>query len=315
VRGLEMARRAVEVAAAGGHNLLLLGPPGSGKSMLARCLPTVLPPLDEREALETTAIYSAAGKLDGASLLRTRPFRAPHHDVSVAGLIGGGPNPRPGEISLAHHGVLFLDELLEFRRAALESLRQPLEERRVTIVRARAALTFPASFALVAAMNPCPCGYLGSSLRSCLCTSDQVRRYMGRLSGPLLDRIDLHVEVPHVDYRALQAERGGESSSCVRERVQSCRAAQRTRLSGTGRRSNAEMGPRQLRQHCLLDGPSDQLLETCVRRFGLSGRAIHRILRVARTCADLAERPDIAAADVAEAISLRTLDREAALAD
>lgn len=280
--------------------------------MLARCLPTVLPPLEESEALETTSIYSAAGKLGGTSLLATRPFRAPHHDVSVAGLIGGGPIPRPGEISLAHHGVLFLDELLEFKRTVLEALRQPLEDRRVTIVRARAALSFPASFALVGAMNPCPCGYRGSALRRCTCHDDQVRRYLARLSGPLLDRIDLHVEVPHVEYRALQAGRGGESSALVLERVQAARRLQRHRLGEGARRSNAEMSARQLREHCVLDEQSDAHLERCVHRFALSGRAVHRILRVARTIADLAGRGRIAPSDVAEAISLRALDREVA---
>jgi magnesium chelatase family protein len=278
--------------------------------MLARCLPTVQPPLDEHEALETTAIYSAAGKLDGVSLLSTRPFRSPHHDVSIAGLVGGGPVPRPGEISLAHHGVLFLDELPEFKRPVLEALRQPLEDRRVTIVRARAALTYPASFSLVAAMNPCPCGYRGSSLRSCICSEERVRRYLGRLSGPLLDRIDLHIEVPHIDYRALRAERDGEDSHSVRERVLAARAIQKRRLHGTGRHANAELGPRQLREHCQLDAQCDNHLETCVRRLGLSGRAVHRILRVARTVADLAGRERLAPADLAEAIALRALDRE-----
>lgn len=297
VRGLETARRALEVAAAGGHNLLLLGPPGSGKSLLARCLSTILPPLDEKEALETTAIYSAAGKLDGASLLTWRPFRAPHHDISVAGLVGGGPLPRPGEISLAHHGVLFLDELAEFKRPVLEALRQPLEDRRVTIVRARAALSYPASFSLVGAMNPCPCGYRGSSLRSCTCSDDRVRRYLERVAF-LAERMDLCVEMPHVDYRTLRDARKNESSAAVRKRVMAARAIQQRR-----RYANAEMGPRQLREHCRLDVAADGHLETCVRRFGLSGRAIHRILRVARTVADLAGRERLVSSDVAEAIA------------
>ncbi|MSP59190.1 MAG: ATP-binding protein [Myxococcales bacterium] len=311
VRGLETARRALEVAAAGGHNLLLIGPPGSGKSMLARRLPTILPPLDEHEAVETTAIYSAAGTLAGASLLSDRPFRAPHHDVSVAGLVGGGSVPRPGEISLAHHGVLFLDELPEFKRAALEALRQPLEDRRVTIVRARAAITYPASFALIGALNPCPCGYRGSPLRGCTCSPDVVRRYLARLSGPLLDRIDLHVEVPHIDYRALRSERDGEPSATVRERVLAAREIQKRRARGHdhGRYANAHMGPRQLQQHCRLDATADRHLEACVKRFALSGRAVHRILRVARTVADLAGREHLAPSDVAEAVALRALDR------
>ncbi len=312
VRGLETARRALEVAAAGAHNILFIGPPGSGKSMLARRLSTVLPPLDEREAIETTSIYSAAGKLDGASLLETRPFRAPHHDVSVAGLVGGGPVPRPGEISLAHHGVLFLDELPEFKRPALEALRQPLEDRRVTIVRAKAAITYPASFSLVGALNPCPCGYRGSPLRACTCSTDTVRRYLARLSGPLLDRIDLHLEVPHVDYRALRADRDGESSSAVRERVTAAQAIQRRRMRGQERYANASLGPRALMKHCALDAAADRHLEACVKRFGLSGRAVHRILRVARTIADLAGRERLASSDVAEAIALRALDRPVA---
>ena len=218
--------------------------------------------------------------------------------------------PRPGEISLAHHGVLFLDELPEFKRDALEALRQPLEDRCITIVRARAALTYPAAFALVAAMNPCPCGYRGSPLRGCVCPDERVARYLGRLSGPLLDRIDLHLEVPHTDYRALRDERGGEGSSAVRARVVEARQVQRARLAGSGRFSNAQMGPRQVREHCVLDDASDRHLEACVKRFALSGRAVHRILRVARTIADLSHRERIAPSDVAEAIALRALDRE-----
>ena len=311
VRGLETARRALEVAAAGGHNLCLIGPPGSGKSLLARCLPTILPALSEQEALETSAIYSVAGKLDGAGLLTSRPFRAPHHDLSITGLVGDGPVPRPGEISLAHHGVLFLDELPEFRRDVLQALRQPLDDRRVTIVRARAALTYPAAFQLVAAFNPCPCGYRGSALRTCVCSDEQVRRYLGRISQPLLDRFDLHVEIPHVAYRTLRTEREGEKSATVRERVVAARVRQHGRMQGSGRSTNSEMGPRQLREHCLLDDNSDRLLASYVTRFGLSGRAVHRILRVARTIADLAGRDGIAPSDVAEAIALRALDRGA----
>ncbi len=316
VRGLDTVRRAVEVAAAGGHNLLLIGPPGCGKSMIARRFPTVLAPLDEREAIETTAVYSAAGKLEGASLLQARPYRAPHHDISIAGLIGGGGGycPRPGEISLAHHGVLFLDELLEFRRSVLEAMRQPLEERRVTIVRANASVTYPASCALVVALNPCPCGYRGSSLRGCVCAPISVQRYLARLSGPLLDRIDLHVEVPHVDYRALQSDRDGEPSAAIRERVLAAQAAQRRRRRGHPRYANAQLGSREVRHHCRLDATADRQLEACQRRFGLSTRAVQRVLRVARTVADLAGRERIAPADVAEAIALRALDREAVAA-
>jgi magnesium chelatase family protein len=311
VRGVEPARRALEVAAAGGHNLLFLGPPGCGKSMLARRLPTVLPPLDEHQAIETTAIYSAAGKLNGASLLAARPFRAPHHDISVAGLVGGGPVPRPGEISLAHHGVLFLDELPEFKRNVLEAMRQPLEERRVTIVRARAAITYPASCALVAALNPCPCGYRGSSLRSCTCSDGLVKRYLGRLSGPLLDRIDLHLEVPHVQYRDLQAGRDGEPSATVRERVLSAQSVQRRRWRGRARYANALLAPREVREVCALDPDADRHLERCVKRYALSARAVHRVLRVARTVADLSDRAGLIKDDISEAIQLRALDREA----
>ncbi len=306
IRGMEPARRALEVAAAGGHNLLLIGPPGCGKSMLARRLPSILKPLSEREAIETTCIYSAAGKLEGNALLSERPFRSPHQDISVAGLIGGGTSPRPGELSLAHHGVLFLDELPEFKRSVLESLRQPLEERVVTIVRAQTAVTYPASVTLVAALNPCPCGYRGSSQRVCICSDDNVRRYIGRISGPLLDRIDLHIETPHVDYRSLQAERDGEQSVAVRQRVFAAQKIQTVRNGA----SNALLSPRKLRQVCTLDSAADRQLERCVRRFGLSARAVHRVLRVARTVADLAERPHLLPSDISEAVSLRALDRQ-----
>lgn len=309
VRGLEPAKRALEVAAAGGHNLLLVGSPGAGTTLLARCLPTILPPLDEAEAMETTAIYSAAGKLDGVSRLASRPFRAPHHDVSVAGLVGGGTLLRPGEVALAHNGVLLLDELPEFRRPALDALRKPLEEHRVTIVRARAALSYPARFALVGATAPCPCGYRGSPLRACACGDEQVRRYRDRIAS-VLPWIDLHVELPHVDYRTLRAWTGGESSETVRARVVEARAVQARRLAGTGKATNGEMRPRELRAHCALDGAAEAHLEACVRRFGLAGPAVHAILRLARTIADLAGRERIIAADVAEAVALRALDRE-----
>ncbi|HEX2570030.1 MAG TPA: YifB family Mg chelatase-like AAA ATPase [Polyangia bacterium] len=311
VRGLETARRALEVAAAGSHNLLLMGPPGAGKSMLARCLPSILPPLSHAEAIETTTIYSAAGKLDGASLLAERPFRAPHHDVSLAGLIGGGGMPRPGEISLAHNGVLFLDELLEFQRPVLEALRQPLEERKVTIVRARAAVSYPAAFALIAAMNPCPCGHRGSERRTCICSGARIKRYLGRLSGPLLDRFDLHLDVPQIDYATLRDDRVGEPSARVRERVMAARQVQSERFaSAPGCHSNAQLGGRQLREHCRLDARGELQLERCAKRFGLSGRAVHRILRVARTIADLGQSALVLAEHVAEAVALRALDRE-----
>ncbi|MCU1276513.1 MAG: ATP-dependent protease [bacterium] len=311
VRGLEYVKLALEVAAAGSHNLLLIGAPGSGKSMIARRLPTILPPLDEDEALQTSMIYSAAGKLDGASLIRRRPFRAPHQDVSLAGLVGGGSGvPKPGEISLAHNGVLFLDELPEMRRAALEALRQPLEERRITIVRSRHAIEFPASFALVAAMNPCPCGYYGSALRNCICDMGRVRRYRGRVSGPLLDRLDLQVEVPQVDYKALTDARGGEPSACVRERVLAARVVQRRRFTGTGLHANAQMGSRQIASWCRLDGASSDHLGRIVRKRGISARGVHRILRVARTIADLQLKDAIEREHLQCAIDFRALDQE-----
>jgi magnesium chelatase family protein len=309
VRGQEHPKLALEVAAAGGHNLLLIGSPGGGKSMLARRLPTILPPLDENEALETSTIYSAAGKLDG-SILRSRPFRAPHHDISVAGLIGGGPIPRPGEISLAHNGVLFLDELPEFQRVVLESLRQPIEEREVTIVRARAAARFPASFALVGAMNPCPCGHHGSTVRACSCDVNRVRRYRSRISGPLLDRFDLHVYVQPVDYRQLTTDRESEPSNGVRDRVLRAREVQRQRLAGTPLTCNAQLGPRGINRWCRLDSESHAQLERIVQKRGMSARGVHRVLKVARTLADLADRADIARSDLQVAIDFRYLDQE-----
>jgi magnesium chelatase family protein len=311
VRGLEYPKLALEVAAAGSHNLLFIGAPGSGKSMLARRLPSILPPLDEDEALQTSMLYSAAGKLDGASLIRRRPFRAPHQDVSVAGLVGGGCGvPKPGEISLAHNGVLFLDELPEMRRVALEALRQPLEERRVTIVRARQAVEFPASFSLVAAMNPCPCGYHGSSVRGCICDLGRVRRYRGRVSGPLLDRLDLQVEVPQVNFKDLTAARDGEPSARVRERVIAAREIQRRRLAGTGLHANAQLGPRQIAGCCRLDAASESHLAKIVAKRGISARGVHRILRVARTLADLEACDAITRNHLQCAIDFRALDQE-----
>lgn len=311
VRGQEHARRALEIAAAGSHNVLLIGPPGSGKSMLARRLPGILPPMTPTEALETTKVYSVAGRLrPGAGLIERRPFRAPHHTVSDAGLVGGGNPPRAGEVTLAHNGVLFLDELPEFRRPALEALRQPLEDDSVHLVRARISVTYPARVMLVAAMNPCPCGYHGSGDGRCICHPGQVRRYLSRVSGPLLDRIDLHVEVPAVTDRALIDLRAGEPSAAIRARVLEARDRQRHRFQDRIEiASNALMGPRELRTFCALDQAGENLLRAAVRRLGLSARAYHRVLRLARTIADLAGCDDIGTTHVAEAVQYRGRDR------
>src|SRR5581483_5435230 len=265
VRGQEFAKRALTVAASGGHNLLMIGSPGSGKTMLSRRLPTILPPLTPDESLETTRIYSALGRLEaGQSLLATRPFRSPHHTISDAGMVGGGSTPAPGEISLAHHGVLFLDELPEFNRRSLEVLRQPLEEGRVTISRALHSTTFPARFILVAAMNPCPCGYLGDAKKPCKCAPPQIERYMGRISGPLLDRIDLHIEVPAVPYQELAATQDGTTSAAMREQVLRARAVQARRFGGAGERLNSRMTSRQLRKYCVLDAAGQELLKSAM---------------------------------------------------
>jgi magnesium chelatase family protein len=310
VMGQETARRALEIAAAGGHNLLMLGPPGSGKSMMARRLPSILPPLTPDEALEATRVHSVAGRLrPGTGLLPARPFRAPHHSVSDAGLVGGGGIPRPGEASLAHHGVLFLDELPEFRRSALESLRQPLEEGVIHIGRARAAVRLPARFMLVGAMNPCPCGHYGDDTDRCVCSAERIRRYRSRVSGPLLDRIDMHVEVPRL--RPAQMTRRGrpESSLRIRARVVSARDRQLRRYRGTGIFSNAQLDPRLTRRHCRLDEAGAALVDAAIRQLGLSGRAYHRILRLTRTIADLDGTETLEPTHVAEAVQYRCLDR------
>jgi magnesium chelatase family protein len=312
VKGQDHAKRALEVAAAGSHNVLMIGPPGSGKTMLAKRLPSILPPIHFEEALEATKIHSVMGLLsERQPLLVARPFRAPHHTISDAGLIGGGQVPKPGEVSLAHHGVLFLDELPEFRRNVLEVLRQPLEEGQVTIARAAVSLSYPAQLMLVAAMNPCQCGFFTDRTRQCVCSPTQIQRYRSRVSGPLLDRIDIHIEVPAVPFKDLSVEHSREESVTIRQRVAMARSLQADRYKKDGIYNNAQLRPKLIKKYCEIDEDSKRLIELAMTKLGLSARAYHRILKVARTIADLDKRDKISSQDVAEAIQYRSLDRRA----
>jgi magnesium chelatase family protein len=310
IHGQEQAKRSLEVAAGGGHNVIMIGPPGSGKTMLAQRLPSILPDLSFQEAIETTKVYSVAGLLDKkGGIIAARPFRSPHHTISDAGLIGGGHLPRPGEISLSHHGVLFLDELPEFRKNALEALRQPLEEGRVTITRAAMTATYPSRFMLVAAMNPCPCGHYGDARKACRCTPQQIRQYQARISGPLLDRIDIHIEVPAVRYRDIRGKYGSESSAVIKGRIDAARRRQKERFRTEETFCNARMSDKQIRKHCVIDEDCQRLLEMAMDKLGLSARGYSRILKVSRTIADLEGAERIHASHVAEAIQYRNLDR------
>jgi magnesium chelatase family protein len=306
IKGQEHVKRALEVAAAGGHNVIMCGPPGSGKTLLARSLPSILPPMTSEEALEVTKIYSVSGLLPpDTSMVRQRPFRSPHYTISNAGLVGGGNWPKPGEISLSHRGVLFLDELPEFGHSLLEVLRQPLEDKVVTISRARGRVTFPANFMLVGAMNPCPCGYYGDPFRQCTCPPSLVSRYQRRISGPFIDRVDIFVEVPHIDYEKLTDDRLGERSEKVQSRVNASRARQLNRFKGTKLTSNSEMTPSEIRESCHLEESAQSLLQAAMKQLYLSARAFHRILKLALTIADLENSDIIKAHHVAEAVQYR----------